>query len=136
MGGSLMPVFTRIEDVPERIIYRLLKPELLTANTAIQVLPVQKQLFFYCLPDDGFFVVNNKVIIYETRILKGLTKCTDFSLDRIVKLECDNGAAIKFLLANGEEWYVRVKLPVKELENIIDILEELIQATRTECGNN
>lgn len=126
-----MPIITKMEEIPERIIYALLKAGLIAPNTDIQLLPVKKWVFVSCLLDDGFFVVNNAITVYERKILKGLTQFATFTLDSIVQHELIKGDVIVFKMENGDEYAIRIDLPQNEVELLNNELSELISSARS-----
>lgn len=122
-----MPVLYSTENIPARILYRLVKANLLSPAENIEMLPVNQFLGFLLLPDEGFFVTRTKLVLYETRVLIGLSKVKTFDLDRVqnITFTKENSCTIFIVMQNGEQYSVETRLKACECTEVLAKIQQL-----------
>ena len=115
-----MPVIYDAQQIPDRILYALLKSNLIASCEMPRIVPVNSFCGFRVLPADGFLVTGENLVIYETQVLVGRVVVAKYALAELVLLELQQNSGVDFIFnfCDGTQYRVETKLGIKEAENL------------------
>jgi hypothetical protein len=123
-----MPVLTTMEQIPERIWVDFLRACLIPPEEIPVIVPLERSLFMFSIPNVGFLVTAKRLVIYEKKFMHGLIKHDEVLLPKLNYCSYsayEQGQEFHFGFANGKEYWVKISVNASEAALIEKTLLEL-----------